>query len=74
MVEPRKFTAPEWRDLARGCRFLVQKDEEGIKRNAGTTVVGNFEASKKVHLELIELCEERANRIDAAQFAASRRR
>lgn len=74
MVKPRKFTATEWRDLARGCRALVKMDEEGIEKNKRTTVVGNFERSKRLHEEMVELCEYWAAQMDAATFAEARRK
>jgi hypothetical protein len=64
MVTPRKFTATEWRDLARGCRALIHLDEEGIERNKATTVVGQFERSKAHHQELLELCEHWAGELE----------
>jgi len=65
MVTPRKFTATEWRDLARGCRALVKLDEEGIERNKGTSMTGQFERSKRRHEEMVELCEYWATRAPA---------
>ena len=73
MVTPRKFTATEWRDLARGCRALITLDEEGIEKNKHTSVVGNFERSKRLHEEMVELCEYWATQMDAATFEEARR-
>lgn len=63
MVKPRKFTATEWRDLARGSRCLAGKDDEAIERNKGTTIVPQFEESKRAHLEVAELCEYWAKQV-----------
>lgn len=57
----RKFTATEWRDLARGCRALASKDEEALKQNKDTTVAPQFERSRQRLLELAKACEAWAN-------------
>lgn len=79
MVTPRKFTATEWRDLARGCRALVKLDEDAIERHKASTVAGQFEETRQLHLEMVELCEhwalqaERADRAERARPSASTR-
>lgn len=62
MVMPRRFTATEWRDLARGCRALIRLDDEAIERNKNSTILPQFEKIKNLHLEMVELCEYRATR------------
>lgn len=62
-MRPRKFTATEWRDLARGCRALVSLDEEAIERNQHSTLLPQFEETKRHHEEMVELCEYWAGQV-----------
>ena len=62
MVTLRRFTATEWRDLARGQRALAVQTEEQIEKNRTTTMEGFFIKAREVHLELAELCELYAKR------------
>lgn len=64
MVRLRRFTGSEWRDLARGLRGLVKMDDEAIERNVRSTVLPQFEKTKRLHEEMIELCELYAKRAD----------
>lgn len=58
MVTLRKFTATEWRDMARGQRILAAQSEEQAEKNRKTTMEGSFVRAREKHLELAAMCEE----------------
>lgn len=74
MVTPRKFTGTEWRDLARGCRFLAKMDREEYEQRIKNdqSHPGRCLELEKLHLEIAELCEYWADQADRAQWLAER--
>lgn len=57
-MTPRKFTATEWRDLARGCRALADRDAAAMEKHGRTSVASQFERSQALHLEMALICEQ----------------
>lgn len=58
MVTLRRFTATEWRDLARGQRVLAEQTREQAEKNRTTTMEASFIRAREKHLEMAAMCEE----------------